>query len=184
LDQTRARVLKGDTHYKDKLLSLFETDTEAIRKGKTAKPTEFGKLVKIQEAERFITDYEVCATRIPDQELWVPSLRIHETLFARPPWLAAADAGFASGRNERAAREMGVRRVVLPMQGKAHPRQRWFRKGLRWRTGCEGRISTLKRRHGLGRCRYRGSEGMQRWVGLGVIADNLEVLGHTLPAQD
>ena len=48
---------------------------------------------------------------------------------------------------------------------------------LRWRTGCEGRISVLKRRHGLRRCRYRGLPGMERWVGLGVIANNLLVLG-------
>ncbi len=51
-----------------------------------------------------------------------------------------------------------------------------------WRTGCEGRISTVKRRHGLARCRYRGTSGMQRWVGLGVIADNLINLGkHLVP---
>ena len=36
-----------------------------------------------------------------------------------------------------------------------------------WRTGCEGRISVLKRRHALNRCRYRGDAGMKRWVGLG-----------------
>ena len=48
---------------------------------------------------------------------------------------------------------------------------------LRWRTGCEGRISALKRRHGLRRCRDRGTAGMERWVGLGVIANNLLVLG-------
>jgi hypothetical protein len=50
------------------------------------KPTEFGKLVKIQEAEaQFITDYEVCETRVPDQALWVPSLIRHEQLFGRAP---------------------------------------------------------------------------------------------------
>ena len=31
----------------------------------------------------------------------------------------------------------------------------------------------LKRRHGLRRCRYHGFDGMRRWVGLGVIANNL-----------
>jgi IS5 family transposase len=31
----------------------------------------------------------------------------------------------------------------------------------------------LKRRHGLRRCRYHGVDGMHRWVGFGVIADNL-----------
>jgi hypothetical protein len=61
------------------------------------KPTEFGKLVKIQEAEaQFITDDEVCERRVPDQALWVPSLVRHEELFGRAPRLAVADSGFAS----------------------------------------------------------------------------------------
>jgi hypothetical protein len=56
-----ARVLRGDTHFPGKVVSLFEAQNEIIRKGKLAKRTEFGRLVKIQEAEaQFITDYEVC----------------------------------------------------------------------------------------------------------------------------
>jgi IS5 family transposase len=100
-------------------------------------------------------------------------------MFGRAPDLAAGDRGFSSASNERGAIERGVRRVVLPQQGqksparRAHERQRWFRRGQRWRVGCEGRISALKRRHGLDRCRYHGLEGMNRWVGLGVIANNL-----------
>ena len=47
-------------------------------------------------------------------------------------------------------------------------------------TEAEGRISVLKRRHGLNCCRYRGQAGMQRWVGLGVIADNLINIGRFL----
>ncbi len=50
--QTRERVFKGDTHYPDKVLSLFEPETEAIRKGKASKPTEFGKLPRADEAAR------------------------------------------------------------------------------------------------------------------------------------
>ena len=181
LAQTRARILSGNTHYPDKLLSLFEPHTEAIRKGKAVKPTEFGKLVKIQEAEaQLITDYEVCATRVADQTLWVPSLVRHKELFGRAPRLAVADAGFASGANERAAYEHGVRRVVLPRQ-RRKGRSRAVRAALRWRTGCEGRISALKRRHGLRRCRYRSIAGMERWVGLGVIANDLLVLGRAGP---
>ena len=53
----------------------------------------------------------------------------------------------------------------------------------RWRTGCEGRISVLKRRHGLRRCIYRGDTGMKRWVGLGVIADNLQHIGKVLAGR-
>lgn len=185
--QTRARVLKGDTHYPDKVLSVFETHTEGVRKGKAAKPTEFGKLVKIQEAEnQFITDVEVCEERVPDGELWGPSLERHQELFGRAPHLATADAAFASAANEQQAKDLGVRRVALPGRGrggggKGAPRQRWFQRALRWRTGCEGRISALKRRHGLRRCRYRGMGGMQRWVGWGVLANNLLALGRAAP---
>ena len=52
--QTRARVLEGDTHYPHKIFSVFETHTEAVRKGKAGKPTEFGKAVKIQEAGKSV----------------------------------------------------------------------------------------------------------------------------------
>ena len=87
--------------------------------------------------------------------------------------------GFSSAANEQAATDRGVRRVIPPRRGpksparRAHERQGWFRRGQRWRVGCEGRISVIKRRHGLRRCRYHGTDGMARWVGLGVIADNL-----------
>jgi IS5 family transposase len=180
LDQTRARLLGGDTHVPDKVLSVFELHTEAIRKGKIAKPTEFGKLVTIQESEhQIITAYEVHDRRPADLTLWTPALDRHIAIFHRPPEIAAADRGFASAANEEAAITRGVRRVILPRPGRktparrAHERQRWFRRGQRWRVGCEGRISVLKRRHGLRRCRYHGADGTARWVGLGVIADNL-----------
>jgi IS5 family transposase len=180
LAQARARLFGGDTHVPDKVLSVFEPHTEAIRKGKMAKPIEFGKLVTIQEAEhQIVTAFEVHADRPPDVTLWTPALDRHRQIFARAPDLATGDKGFSSAANERAAHDRGIRRVVLPARGRksaarrAHERQRWFRRGQRWRTGCEGRISVLKRRHGLRRCRYHGHDGMHRWVGLGVIADNL-----------
>src|SRR5213076_730660 len=164
-----------------KVVSLFEPHTDIIRKGKLTKPTEFGRLVKIQEAEaQFITDYAVCERRQSEQALWGPALDRHIELFDGAPQLAVADGGFASATNERAARERGVRHVVLPRQPR-ETRSRGDRMALRWRTGSEGRISALKRRHGLRRCRYRGESGMQRWVGLGVIANNLLVLGRAGP---
>jgi IS5 family transposase len=180
IDQTRARLLRGDTHVPNKVLSIFEPHTATIRKGKITKPNEFGNLVTIQESEhQIITAYEVHAGRPADVTLWTPALDRHQTIFGRAPDLAAGDRGFSSATNEQAATGRGVRRVVLPRRGpksrarRAYERQRWFRRGQRWRVGCEGRISVLKRRHGLDRCRYHGADGMHRWVGLGVIANNL-----------
>jgi transposase, IS5 family len=180
VDQTRARLLGGDTRVPDKVLSVFELHTATIRKGKISKPNEFGNLVTIQEAEhQIVTAYEIHRARPADVTLWTPALDRHQAIFGHAPDLAAGDRGFSSATNEQAATDRGVRRVVLPRRGpksparRAYERQRWFRRGQRWRVGCEGRISVLKRRHGLRRCRYHGVDGMHRWVGFGVIADNL-----------
>lgn len=70
LAQTRAHGLRGDTHDPGKVVSLLEPHTEIIRKGQLARSTEFGPLVKIQEAEaHFITDYEVCESRQVERSL-------------------------------------------------------------------------------------------------------------------
>jgi IS5 family transposase len=101
----------------------------------------------------------------------------------------AADAGFYSAENEAAAKAKGVKRVCIPNRStksaarRREQKKRWFRNGQKWRTGCEGRISVVKRRHGLSRCRYRGDAGMKRWVGLGVIADNLISMGNAMARQ-
>lgn len=187
--QTRQRINHGNTHSPGKIVSLFEPHTEIIRKGKAGKPTEFGKMVKIQEAEQqIVTHYEVYDRRPADSDLLVPAVQEHLRQFGHAPRLVTADAGFFSAANEAAARELGVRRVSMPNRSSKSPqrklleRKRWFRAAQRWRTGCEGRISLLKRRHGLDRCRYKGEDGMRRWVGLGVIADNLINMGLALNA--
>ena len=184
VQQTKARIFGGDTRTEGKILSLFEPSTEVIRKGKAGKPNEFGKMVKVQEAEnQIVIDYEVYPQRPTDSELLIPSLQAHQEKLGRTPHLVAADAGFFSAKNEKEAKEKGVKRVCIPNRStksadrKREQRKRWFRKGQKWRTGCEGRISLLKRRHGLHRSRYKGEEGMKRWVGLGVIADNLINIG-------
>jgi IS5 family transposase len=185
--QTRERIIHGNPRSPGKIVSLFEPHTEIIRKGKAAKPTEFGKLVKIQEAERqIITHYEVYDERPNDMDLLIPALDIHAQQFGQPPRLITADAAFFSTRNEAVARERGVKRIAIPnfntksAERRQLQKKRWFRNAQKWRTGCEGRISLLKRRHGLNRCRYRGLSGIKRWVGLGVIADNLINIGCTL----
>ena len=185
--QTRARVLEGDTHFEGKLFSIFEPATEIIRRGKADKPNEFGKMIKVQEAEgQIVTDYEVYDKRPSDSDLLVPAIDVHQELFGRVPDLAAADAGFYSAKGEKAAQEKGVKRVSVPNRStkseerKAMQKKRWFKNGQKWRTGCEGRISLLKRRHGLNRSFYKGADGMKRWVGLGVIGDNLINIGLAL----
>jgi transposase, IS5 family len=190
MKQTRARIFRGNTRSEGKLLSLFEPSTEVIRKGKAGKPNEFGKMVKLQEAEnQIITDYEVYARRPHDSDLLVAAIETHQALLGRAPRLLAADAAFYSAKNEAAAKARGVKRICIPnrstksLERKREQRKRWFRNGQKWRTGSEGRISVVKRRHGLDRCRYKGFIGMKRWVGLGVIADNVINIGRAMEKQ-
>jgi IS5 family transposase len=188
--QARERIIKGNTHVAGKLMSLFEPHTEVIRKGKAAKPTEFGKMIKLQEAERqIITHYEVYDERPNDVDLLIPAIEIHQQRLGRVPRLATADAAFYSAKNEAVAHALGVTRLSIPNRStrsehrKRLQKKRWFRNGQKWRTGSEGRISLVKRRHGLNRCRYKGQQGMKRWVGLGVIGDNLINIGRALAAS-
>src|SRR6202050_2126894 len=105
----------------------------------------------------------------------------------RKAWRRIPDS--FSAANESKAEQMGVKRVSIPSHDTKSParklrqKQRWFKKLQKWRTGCEGRISVLKRRHGLRRSLYRGRAGIQRWVGLGVIADNVIHIGTHLAEQ-
>jgi transposase, IS5 family len=187
MQQAKARVFDGDTHLGGKILSVFEPSTEVIRKGKASKPTEFGKMVKVQEAEhQIIIDFEVYDKKPNDSDLLIPSIEAHEKRIGRTPDLVATDAGFYSAKNKAKAEEMGVQRISIPNHStksaarRQYQKQRWFKKGQKWRTGCEGRISLLKRRHGLNRSRYKEEDGMKRWVGFGIIADNLINIGRAM----
>jgi hypothetical protein len=145
--------------------------------GKAGKPNEFGKMVKLQEAEKqIITDYEVYARRPNDADLLVAAIETHQALLRRAPHLVAADAAFFSAKNEAAAKAKGVKRVCIPNRSTKSPerkreqKKRWFRNAQKWRTGCEGRISVAKRRHGLDRCRYNTTASSEfamasRWPG-------------------
>jgi IS5 family transposase len=185
--QAKARVFEGITQLPGKIVSVFEPHTEIIRKGKASKPTEFGKLVQVQEAEnQIITHYEVFEQRPSDRELLQKSVEAHERKLGRVPRMVTADAGFYSQAQEGAVRQMGVKWVAVPNRNtrssdrRKMEKSRWFKKAQRWRTGCEGRISVLKRRHGLTRSRYRGQDGIKRWVGLGILADTLINIGKAL----
>ncbi len=110
--QTKQRLFGGDTHAPEKLASLFEPATEIIPKGKAAKPTEFGKLVKIQEAEnQIIIDYQVYDKRPHDADLLLPPIEVHQQRPGRLPRLVAAGAGFYSPAKETPAQQRGIVRL-------------------------------------------------------------------------
>jgi IS5 family transposase len=178
--QTRQRLWAGDRHVAGKVLSLFEPHTQVIRKGKAHKPNEFGRLVRIDEVENgIVSGYAVLEGNAADTSSWLPALKHHQACFRHAPQMATADRGFFSVENEREAEALGVKHVALPARGRLstsrarRQQQRWFKRALRWRAGCEATISTLKHPFSMMRAGYKGECGFQRYVGWSVITKNL-----------
>ena len=188
IDQATRRVLQGESvPAPEKLLSLFEPATQVIKRHKAGKEVEFGRKLWLGEVEGgIISDYRL----LPDgggldhPEL-PASLEAHQQRFGRPPNLVTGDRGVFSTENEALARQLKIQHIVLPKTGRvskerqAYERQRWFRRGFRFRAGIEGRIRVLKRDYGLDRCRNHGDDGMERWVGWGIVTANLAKIAET-----
>ncbi len=96
-----------------------------------------------------------------------------------PPGLVAGDRGVHSAETEERLKAAGVKRVAIPAVGKlSEERQalehtRSWKRGYRWRAGIEGRIASLRRDFGWRKSAYHGQDGMERGLGLGVMASNL-----------
>jgi IS5 family transposase len=190
--QATRRVLEGDeVPAPEKLLSLFEPHTQIIPRFKAGKRVEFGRKLRLDEVEGgIVSGYRIVEQGGGQDQPYLPdSLEAHRRHFGRPPDLLAVDRGLASAANERLARQAGVKRIAMPCVGRASParqqqeKERWFRRGYRFRAGIEGRIHVLRRDYGLKRCRYHGEEGMGRWVGWGIVAHNLSQIAEAGAAR-
>ena len=188
ITQATRRVLAGEVvPAKEKIVSLFEPHTQVITRHKPGKPVEFGRTLWIDEVDGgIVSGYRVLEEAGQDYPYLADSLVRHQERFGEPPWLLAGDRGVSSPGNERLAEQAGVTRVVLPASGRASParrereRERWFRRGQRFRAGIEGRIRVLKRDYGLGRCPDHGLAGIERWVGWGIVTHNLHTIARTV----
>jgi IS5 family transposase len=190
LDQTIRRVIEAETvPASQKIVSLFEPHTAIIRRQKAGKETEFGHKVWLDEVDGgIVSRWEVLNGNPDDADQWQPALNHHRQQFGKPPDQASGDRGLYSPENEAYAATQGVKRSILPQPGhksqtrRTHEAQAWFRRGRRFHAGVEGRISVLKRKHELNRCRDHGQDNFDKWVGWGVIAGNLAVMGTALSA--
>ena len=171
----------------DKLFSIFEPHTDLIVRGKARTPAEFGHKVRIVESGNgLITDYEVLKGNPSDQDHVRPTLEHHHKRFGAWPRLAAADRGFYSEDNVAACKQAGIFDCI-PQRGgqktpqrEAHEKSRAFKKGQRFRSGSEGRISVLFRGRGMKRCLLHGPDRFELFVGAAVLANNLLVLARLL----
>jgi IS5 family transposase len=180
ITQTRSRVLEGKkVASTEKVLSLFEPHTRAIPRHKGGAEVEFGRHVILDEGDGgIVTRYQILEQPHEHGQA-VEAVRHHQQLFGRAPRLVAGDRGVHSPETEDTLTSAGVKLVAIPAAGKvseerqALQRTRRWKRGYRWRAGIEGRIASLRRDYGWRRSGYHGPDGMERWLGLGVMASNL-----------
>jgi transposase, IS5 family len=189
--QSRRRVLLGESvPAAEKCVSLSEPHTQILKQGKPGRDVEFGRKIWLAEVEGgIVSGYRVLEAGEAERDQLADTLAHHQEQFGRAPALLTGDRGISSPDNEATAQAAGVKRVVLPARGKAPPerqeqeRQRWFRRGYRFRAGIEGRISSLHRRYGFDRCREKGAAGLGRWVGWAIVTSNLVQIAQAQAAR-
>jgi len=189
--QAYRRVVLGEKVPADeKLLSIFETHTDLICRGKKGSKAEFGHKIAVSTGRSgMIVFYETLDGNPGDNESLPVALKEHERLMKRMPERLTGDRRFHSKDNEEIAAQAGVKQVALPKPGllsqarSALQKMPWFRKLMRFRAGIEGNLSTLLRSFKLKRCMWRGWKSFQAYVGLSVLAYNLRLLaGHLCAA--
>jgi len=178
--QTRRRVAGDKVDSATRLVSLHEPDARPIKKGRLGKPVEFGSKAQVVDNEDgLILDYDVKTGNPPDAEQLAPAIKRVQKRLGRVPDKVAADRGYGESSVDTELVELGVETVAIPRKGKpGKARQDLehspdFRDLVKWRTGCEGRISHLKRSYGWDRTMIDTTEGARIWVGHGVLTHNL-----------
>jgi transposase, IS5 family len=170
----------------DRLVSLADPDARPIRKGKLGKPNEFGYVVQLAEvtantrrgARGFVLPAATAVGNPGENRLLDQTVAELERLGLRPREVAL-DGGFVPGPTQQTLSALAPTRTFI--SGRAEPGSRRTRRRLaRYRTGCEGRISHLKRGYGLRRSRLKNHEGQQIWTCWAILAYNLDTLAiHT-----
>lgn len=184
IEQTQRRILNSEkVAAAEKIVSIFESHTDIICRGKINLDVEFGHKVWLDEVDGgIVSNYRILKGNPHDTQQLIPSLNQHVENFGSSPKVVTTDRGVYSQTNENYAQLLGIKEVILPKGGYRskerikHEKKRNFQKARRWHNGVEGRISFWKRCFGLQRCLYRGELGFCRWVGWGIIAHNLTII--------
>lgn len=184
--QTERRVFDGESvPASEKLVSLFETHTDIIKKRN--RDIQYGHKLNLTAGKSgMILDVVVERGNPADSERFLPMLDRHIEHFGRAPRQMAADGGYASAANLAHAKAHGVEDMAFHKKSRLQVedmvRSRWvYRKLRNFRASIEADISCLKRAYGLGRCLWKGWRHFQSYVWSSVVAYNLVLFARLRP---
>lgn len=177
--QTRLRLSGQTPDGATRIVSLHDPDARPIAKGRLGRPVEFGyKAQVVDNVDGIVLDHQVVIGNPGDAGLLPGAIERIKARLGRAPAAVTADRGYSDAKTEAAIEGLGVKTVAIPRQGRLSAtrqqveRRRRFRQLIKWRTGCEGRISHLKHSYAWNRTMIDGLAGAQTWCGLGVLAHN------------
>ena len=187
----RRRVLLGESvPNEEKIFSIFEPHTELIKRGKQPNPIQYGhNVLVIEDAVGFICHYEVLANGVLDQAVVVPAMTALQERVGGKIKRASFDRAFHTPENQERLAKI-VKHPCIPMKGPNLGRKQQeeasmaFRQARQSHPGIESAIGALEAGNGQERCRDKSKLGYERYVGLGILGRNLQVLGKLLLAQD
>jgi transposase, IS5 family len=190
IGQTRIRLAGQTPDGATRLVSLHDADARPICKGRLGKPVEFGYKAQVADnPDGVVLDYQIELGNPPDAPLLVPAVQRISQRAGRIPGAVTADRQYGEAAIDVELAALGVERVAIPRKGqpgaarRTHEHTRGFRRLVKWRTGCEGRISHLKHRYGWDRTLMDGIDGARIWCGHGVLAHNLVKISRLLQAK-
>lgn len=168
----------------DRLVSLFDTDARPVRRGKLAKPTEFGYVMQLAEitantkrgARGLLLPAKLSPGSTHENTLLDQTVDELKTLGITPRE-ASFDAGFAVARTTEAMSGINPDMQLFIAGNPTNPgSRRTRRRRARYRVGCEGRIAHAKREYAAGRPRLKGEHGARIWEGWTILAYNLDTI--------
>jgi hypothetical protein len=182
--QAHRRVVRGEqVPNAEKLLSIFEPHTELINRGKTPNPVQFGhNTLVLEDCVGFVVHYEVLDKGVQDKEVAVPAVTAAQEKLGGTIESVSFDRSFHTPENQQQLAEL-VAHPCVPKRGAKQGAAQLasateeFRVSRRHHPGVESAIHGLQSGNGLQRCRDRSELGYERYVGLGILGRNLQVLG-------
>jgi IS5 family transposase len=189
--QTRIRLAGAVPDGATRVVSLHDRDARPIRKGRLGIPVEFGfKAQIVDNVDGIIVDHLIVKGNPADAPMLAPAIGRVKTRFGRAPTAVTADRGYGEAKVDSELVALGVKTVAIPRRGRPAVARRQVQRGrgfvklVKWRTGCEGRISTVKRDWGWARTLMDGETGAQTWCGWGVLAHNSVKIARLVDAKD
>jgi hypothetical protein len=181
IDLVERRLVKGESiPHEEKMMSIFETYTEWVAKGKFRPSVEFGKKLSITTDQYDLIVHHKVMSDEQDKDIVIEVAdavlhkykNIYSMSFDKGHWR----------RENRELLELEIPHVVLPKLGKRTGKEEELESSRNFKllknrhSAIESNINELEHR-GLERCPERGYGHYKTYIALGVCAYNLKKIG-------